>query len=72
MTDDDPYIKLAEDINDIVFAAGDPGAAPPDLFPIRMYSLRQLWLHFLKYLSPVKYLPAWFPGAWFIRLSKGK
>ncbi|KAI0796042.1 cytochrome P450 [Abortiporus biennis] len=51
-SDDDPYIKIAEDINDAITAAGDPGAAPPDLFPI------------------LKKLPAWFPGAWWSKLSK--
>ncbi|KAL4247551.1 cytochrome P450 monooxygenase [Abortiporus biennis] len=34
VSDDDPYLQIAKEVNNVVTGAGDPGATPPDLFPI--------------------------------------
>ena len=38
VSDDDDYIRIAENISIAGNRSGTPGMAPPDLIPIRMFS----------------------------------
>lgn len=43
MSDDDPYIEIAQGVNQIVADAGNPGMTPVDLLPFRKFD--HLLLH---------------------------
>lgn len=38
VSDDDPYIKIAEGVNHISTQSGTPGMTPVDIFPLRKLS----------------------------------
>lgn len=68
---DDEYVELAEKSNDILLGLGDTSLI--DLFPKRKFHfIIGFWTFTLIYtFHIVKYLPAWFPGAWFVRYGQG-
>ncbi|KAJ3492026.1 hypothetical protein NLI96_g262 [Meripilus lineatus] len=53
ISNDDPYLQMADRVSRIAFESGNFGTNLVDIFPI------------------LKNLPAWFPGAWFIRWGQG-
>ena len=67
-TDDDPYVELAEKVNQVLTDIGDTSLV--DLFPIRKYDLLIQGNECLM-RSAVKHIPEWFPGARFVRVAKG-
>ncbi|KAL4252089.1 cytochrome P450 family protein [Abortiporus biennis] len=50
--DEQRYLDMAEEINQLFAGAGAAGSTPIDLLPL------------------LRYLPSWFPGAWFIRYAE--
>ncbi|KAJ3473489.1 hypothetical protein NLI96_g12978 [Meripilus lineatus] len=51
-SEDDPFLRIADKINELTAGVGPQGSNIVDFFPI------------------LKKLPAWFPGAWFVRYAK--
>lgn len=49
-SDSDEYIKMTENVSLAHVDAGDPGTAPVDFFPIRMW-------YFLQHVSTADHLP---------------
>lgn len=71
-TDDDPYLRLAKDVDRLLNGAGSAGASVVDFFPFRKLLLSLLASPRNRLTeSLVRHLPVWFPGAWFIRYGKG-
>jgi len=62
MEDDDPYLKMTNDVMDALATCAMPFSNSVDFIPIRKY-LSYFSLHLLILNSfPVQYFPSWFPG----------
>jgi hypothetical protein len=71
-SDDDPYVKIAQDTGYALSNGGSPGSTPVDFFPFRAYSLKCWYIDRLLTCLPtaVRYFPSWFPGAFYAGFAK--
>jgi hypothetical protein len=62
MSDDDEYIKIAENFSYAFGKSGSPGTTPPDFMPFCRFSGSCAMPE--ADICLVRHIPAWVPGAW--------
>ena len=70
-SDDDDYIKIAENTSRCMARSGAAGATPPDFMPIRALSACSVnMLTTDVHVHQVRHIPAWVPGAWWSKYGR--
>lgn len=72
ISDDDLYVKIADDVSYALSNAGSPGGTLVDFFPFRTY-IYSSWCGISRLIftfSLVRHLPSWFPGMYYAGFAR--